>query len=279
MGIFVNHVHVFPEWLRPDGTIDQFRAVMDACGIDRASLWAPFSHRWAQGAAADQEPGAHNRWLAREVQHHPEFVGFGTVDPAEGAPLAAEQVREIAELGLRGIKLHPAAQRFRIDSPWVIQVCRAAANHRLLVDWHTGTHQHSLADSHPLLLDRVAEAVPDVTMVFEHVGGWSFYRDVVAVIQNHPPGASDGAAPGRLYAGITSVLDRNRREWYLGAAGLDELRWQLGEALLIYGTDFPYNRTEQITADIELIQGLSWPEEAKAAVLGGNLVRLLSTLR
>ena len=46
---------------------------------------------------------------------HPDaFVGFGSTDPLKGAR-AVEEIDRIAELGLKGVKLHPSLQAFAPD--------------------------------------------------------------------------------------------------------------------------------------------------------------------
>ncbi|HEU5315015.1 MAG TPA: amidohydrolase family protein [Chloroflexota bacterium] len=271
MSVFANHVHLFPDWMRPDGTLTAFRRAMDAVGIDRAVLFAPFPHRWEE-AGGEVAPGAWNRWLAEEIAGKSEFVGYGTVDFREGAPPMAEQVRQVAELGLRGLKVHPAVQSFPIDGATTIDACAAAGAHGLVVSWHTGVHHHALADDHPVLLDNVIRAAPETRMVFEHAGGWHYYRDVVAVIQNN----RHGKEPAKRFAGITTVLDKVRfRGWYLGPEVLAELRWQLGEDSLIYGTDFPHNDAQRIAQDLAIIREMDWPAEAVGALLGGNLQNVL----
>jgi len=106
-------------------------------------------------------------------------------------------------------------------------------------------------------------------MVFEHVGGWHYYRQVLAVISNQ--------LPGTRYAGITSVFDREeQRCWYLGAEGIEECRWQIGSELMIYGLDFPFNQAPQVRRDLDTIATLKWPEADLQRLLGGNLKRLLA---
>lgn len=271
MAVFASHVHLFPDWMRPDGTLAAFQRAMDQVGVDRAVLFAPFPHRWEEAGGA-ATPGACNRWLAEEISGRPEFVGYGTVDFRPTAPPMRDQVQQIADLGLRGLKLHPAVQSFRIDGPTTIEACAAAGEHRLVVSWHTGVHHHALADDHPVLLDNVIHAAPETRMVFEHAGGWHYYRDVVAVIQNNRL----GKAPPKHFAGITTVLDPTRfRGWYLGPQILGELRWQLGDDSLIYGTDFPHNDAARIAEDLAIIRALDWAPESITALLGGNLARLL----
>ena len=272
MAIFANHVHLFPEWMRPDGTLDAFQRAMDHVGIDRAVLFAPFPHRWEE-AGGDPSPGAWNRWLAAEIAGHPEFIGYACLDFRPTAPPMAEQVRQAADLGLRGLKLHPAVQTFRIDGPTTIEACVAAGEHHFVVSWHTGVHHHALADDHPVLLDNVVHAAPETRMVFEHAGGWHYYRDVVAVIQNN----RRASEPAKRFAGITTVLDPVRfRGWYLGPEGLNDLRWQLGDDSLIFGTDFPHNDAARIAEDVRILRSLDWPTDARDALLGGNLQRLLT---
>ena len=38
--ITVNHAHVFPPSINPDGTIDRLYKLMDACGIEEAVCFA-----------------------------------------------------------------------------------------------------------------------------------------------------------------------------------------------------------------------------------------------
>ena len=108
-------------------------------------------------------------------------------------------------------------------------------------------------------------------MVLEHVGGWHFVRDAVAVIANHTT-----PERGHLYAGIASVLDRVRqKEWYLGPAGVADIAWQVGAEHMIYGTDFPYNGRDEIARDLADLQALNLPSASQASILGDNLRALL----
>jgi hypothetical protein len=255
--MFVNHIHLKPAALRADGTPEAFLRLADALQLDGAVCFAPFSHQMA----------GPNLWLARELAAHPALVGYGTLDPTRPP---RDQVAEIVDLGLRGVKLHPAAQRFHLLSDWARDAYALLSERGLVADFHTGIHQHRIADTNPLLLDEVAFHYPELRMVFEHVGGWHFYRQVLAVIGNNQ-GRGD-----HLYAGIASVLDSDKqRSWYLGPAGLDDCRWQIGPDCLIYGLDFPYNQQADVERDLDLIRQMGWPEEDVDKLLGGNLKRLL----
>ncbi|HYL08335.1 MAG TPA: amidohydrolase family protein, partial [Candidatus Udaeobacter sp.] len=53
-----------------------------------------------------------NEVVAQACRDHPKnFVGFGSVDPLKGDRAVAE-LDHIAELGLKGVKLHPSLQAF-----------------------------------------------------------------------------------------------------------------------------------------------------------------------
>ena len=264
MSIFVNHVHILPAVFREDASIDAFLRLADDLDFANAVCFAPF-HYQLEKAGITQEQ---NEWLAETISPYNQLVGYGTLNPFKEA---APQVRRIAELGFRGIKLHPPAQAFPIYGDWSREAYAVMEELGLIADFHLGIHWNRLKDYDPLDCDEIAHEFPKLRMVYEHVGGWHYYRQVLAVITNNMKRGN------HLYAGIASVLDReNQKYWYLGPEGLDECKWQIGPDLLIYGLDFPYNQKPQIQRDLEIIHNLGWSAEDTAALLGGNLRRLLS---
>ena len=80
--------------------------------------------------------------MAKELKAHPELTGFGVVD-IHGQDLAG-QVRQLRELGLKGIKLHPAFQKFAIDGSEAFQVYAAAQEAGLFLSFHTGVQWHRI---------------------------------------------------------------------------------------------------------------------------------------
>lgn len=181
-----------------------------------------------------------------------------------------EQVEAIAALGFPGIKLHPAFQRFRVDGDPACRVYAAAERLGLFLSFHTGIHWHRIADYNLLLFDEVAYRFPALRFSLEHVGGYCFFHEAVAVMQNNRK------SPPRIYAGLTSVFDRDaNRFWYQSDERIRELLWQTGEDASIFGLDFPYNGAEKIRAAIDHICALEISDEAKEKLLGGNLRRVL----
>ena len=122
-----------------------------------------------------------------------------------------------------------------------------------------------------LLFDEVAYHFKNLRFSMEHVGGYCFFLDAVAVMQNNQKD------PPRIYAGLTSVFDKeSNRFWYQDDQRIRDLLWQTGEEASIFGLDFPYNNAQKIQEAITRVQGLEIPQTAKEKILGGNLRRVLS---
>jgi predicted TIM-barrel fold metal-dependent hydrolase len=258
--MFVNHVHLIPGEVREDATLEAFDRLAERVGIEGAVCFAPFSYN-VKELGID-----HNIWLHETIGDRPELVGYGTLDPLKDPE---EQVHQIKELGFKGIKLHPPAQKFHIFGDWSKRAYATMEELGLIADFHLGVHWHRLRDYDPLLCDEIAYHYPNLRMVYEHVGGWHYYRQVLAVITNNMYRGN------HLYAGIARVLNRQKPYWYLGPEGLEDCRWQIGDDKLIYGLDFPYGQLEHVQKDLEIIHNLDWPKEAIDGLLGGNLKRLL----
>lgn len=267
--MFINHIHLMPREIRADATLEHFLSTVpsaiDQIGheFEGAVCFAPFSYQFSTTRRTENP----NSWLKNLIAPHGNLVGYGTLDPSLPA---APQVSHIADLGFRGIKLHPPAQKFEIFGTWAREAYSAMEEKGLVADFHIGVHWHRLRDYDPLLCDEIAFHHPNLRMVFEHVGGWHYYRSILAVITNNQKSGN------HLYAGIASVLDReNQRYWWLGQEGLNDCRWQIGQDLLIYGLDFPYNQARELESDLAQILSLDWPSSDITALLGGNLKRLL----
>lgn len=259
MKIIANHAHVFQKSVREDGTIDSLRGVMDVCGIEKAVAFAPFHSYFS-----DDGKGP-NVWLYDQIKNDDRFFGFGVIDFNQ-TDLKA-QVRQILELGLNGIKLHPAFQQFNIMSEKALEVYAAAEEFGLPISFHTGVHWHRIKDYNMLLFDEVAYNFKNLKISFEHVGGYSFFKEGVAIMINNPD---------NTYAGLTSVFDREEnRFWYLGKDLVEDLLWQTGAERSIFGLDFPYNRENKIQDAITNIQSLAINKEDKQRILGGNLLEFL----
>ena len=227
--IFANHAHLYPKELRAEGDLAHLMQMLDACEIDKAVAFAPFPLRFRESALfCDVNQ---NEWLSKQIAHEDRLVGFGTVDVAEDAAPIRDQVQRIADLGLRGIKLHPAAQEFAIDSEKAFAIYEAAERLGLFVSFHTGLHWHRIRDYQMLLFDEITYFFPDLYFSMEHVGGYSFFREALLVMCNN-------ARNPHVFAGLTSVEpDENGLcgPWSLTDTDIRTLLHQTGEDRTIFG--------------------------------------------
>ena len=267
MKIFANHAHVFPASLRPEGTIDRLLTLLDACGIEKAVCFAPFPH----------ELETHNQWLAKELRGRERLVGFGTLDLRRDDQ--REQVRRVVDLGLRGLKLHPNAQQFDLLGREAMLAYEAAQEAGLFISFHSGVHHYRIEHYKVLKFDEIAWRFPDLRFSMEHVGGWAFFQDAVAVICNNIPFPAVAGRKCRVYGGLTSVFTPDYiRMWYMPPERMMELVRQVGAAQLIFGLDFPYNLEENTKTALKAIVKLPISDNEREAILGNNLRQLLGLL-
>lgn len=266
--IFANHAHVFPASVNPDGTLDRLLQMLDACGIEQAICFAPFSNQ-LRGTGIDQNP-----WLAAELANRPRLVGFGTLD-LERSDIEA-QVKQIADLGLRGIKMHPNVQRFDILCPAALQAYAAAQHLGLFITFHSGVHQYRIAHYQVLKFDEVAYQFPDLRFSLEHVGGYAFFHEALAVITNNIPFPPIQGRKPQVYGGLTSIFTPDfMRMWYQPPERLLELIAQAGAERLIFGLDFPYNLEDHTRAALGALTRLGLPDQQLSMILGNNLRGIL----
>jgi predicted TIM-barrel fold metal-dependent hydrolase len=267
------HVHLpTPDWL--DGSMAGYVEVAEAyfrSRVERQSLDQLAGKYRALDALAvllawDAEtatgrPRVPNETVAAAVLEHPDaFAGIGSVDPHK--PSAVDEVARIAELGLRGVKFHPSLQAFAPDDERFWPVFAACQEHRLLALFHTGTSglgarqpggQGIRIDySHPLKLDSVAAAFPDLTVVAAHFG-WPWQMDLIAVALHKTNVYIDvsGWRPKLIPPEVTRELS-------------GRLAGQF-----VWGSDFPFIDPDRCLAELDQL-GLASP-----ALLRDNAARIL----
>jgi uncharacterized protein len=210
-------------------------------------------------------PRVPNETVARACREYPDaFCGLGSVDPRKGQA-AVDEVAGIAELGLRGVKFHPSLQGFAPDDDRFWPVFEACERHRLLALFHTGTSgigarqpggQGIRIDlAHPLKLDPVAAAFPELTVVAAHFG-WPWHMDLIAMALHKTNVYIDisGWSPKRIPAEV-----------------IRELRGRLS-GQFIWGSDFPFITPERCLAELG---DLGLPEDAMSKLLHDNAARVL----
>jgi len=214
---------------------------------------------------ATGRPRVPNETVAAACRDYPDvFTGLGSVDPHKGEAAVAE-VENIAALGLRGVKFHPSLQAFAPDDPQYWPIFAACERHGLLALFHTGTSGIGarqpggqgvrLDYAHPLKLDPVAAAYPDLTVVAAHFGyPWHLELAAIALHKTNVYIDISGWAPRRIPAEV-----------------IRELRGRLSGQFL-WGSDYPFIAPERCLSELE---GLDLSDEVMRAVLHDNAARVL----
>jgi hypothetical protein len=261
-----HHAHLFPAAIRADGTVEELLKHLDACGIAEAVCFAPLPHQM------DPKTTDRNGWLAGELKSRRRLHGFGTLDFTGNV---RQQIRQIVDLGFKGIKIHPPVQKLDILSAPALEAYAAAQEADLFLTFHTGVHHSRLRESRVIDWDEIACQFPKLRFSMEHVGGWSFFHEALAVMVNHTPPPWE-AGSCKVFAGLTSIFSPDQMPfWYLSPERLRELVRQVGINQLIFGLDFPYNDVAATKRGIETIRAMELSDEDTAKILGGNLRREL----
>lgn len=257
--IFDAHCHVWPDHIAPlalsgrvpgmepigDGTVAGARASMARSGVDRSVVMGIADH-------------------ARHVHRVNEFIGsvgddvlvpFGTVH-LDLSP--EENIESLRTHGVTGIKLHPLYQGMNLDDPRLYAILEAVGTEFPVIA-HVGAGGSAEANerSNPRMLAELIRTFPNLRLVACHFGG---FRQLDEAEQE--------------VVGMDVMLETS---WPPTLAGLDRQRVidvikAHGTDRIIFGSDWPMADPAR---EIDVIRGLGFTDEENAAILGGNLARLV----
>jgi uncharacterized protein len=264
MKIIDFHTHAFPNELAAravpaleaeadieavlDGTVTSLLESMDRAGIERsvvasiATKPAQFGPilEWSRGLAAS---------------HRGRLVPFPSVHPED--PDAVEHVRNIAESGFRGIKLHPYYQHFSIGDRKVDPILSAVAEAGLVLLLHTGfdiAFPHDrIAD--PARVSRIINRHPNLTLVTSHFGAWKDWDEAERLILGKP-----------VYMDISASVE------FMGAERARRFLLEHPAEYLLFGSDSPWDGQASL---VERILDMDLPRDRLELLLYKNAERLL----
>ncbi|MCD6360232.1 MAG: amidohydrolase family protein [Armatimonadetes bacterium] len=265
--MLISHCHVQAQSFGDDkinegaGTIPVLLDIMHTLGVDRAVCFAPF------GPQTEAKTDA-NEWLLEAIAPHPELIGFATVDPkSEGA---GDRLRELVARGMRGAKYHPPVMQTAIDDPACADYWEAVNEMRLPVHIHTGAHGWYLRRYQPLLLDDICSDYPDARIIMDHMGCTPFFLQALAVLHNNT----------NAFCGLTQMSGRSEH-YRITDDNLALLQRTVWMDRIIYGFDYPWNPDNRaaLSHDITWVKTWGRREAEVAAIMGGNMERLISEVR
>lgn len=111
------------------------------------------------------------KWLNQIIESTPRIIYFGSVHPDDSNN--KNIIREMAGMGLQGLKFHPAYQGFPADAAEAYKVYEEAVRNDLILYFHSGFDM-SMPDSDFASIDRFARVLRDFTgakIIMAHAGG------------------------------------------------------------------------------------------------------------
>lgn len=191
-----------------------------------------------------------NAFIQQKCEKYPAFLGLAAWH--QGIRDIAQEMEDIQQRGLRGIKLHPDFQRFPIDAPEMIPVYREAHRRGLPVLFHTGDKRTDY--STPGRLMHVIEQIPEFTCIAAHLGGYSEWEEARKELR-----------------GTNVYIDTSSSLFTVSVEEALESIFHFGLDKTLFGTDFPmWEAKEELERFFRL--GLS-PEENQK-ILYSNFARL-----
>ncbi|HEY3377968.1 MAG TPA: amidohydrolase family protein [Armatimonadota bacterium] len=258
------HTHVFPDELAvravaalsanagghpaySDGTCAGLRAALGRTGVDRAVI-APIATKPSQVRII-------NAWAAEMARAYPELIAFGTLHPAQDD--WAEEIDRLVADGLPGVKMHHDYQQCFVDADQLLPIYRALAAHERVVLFHAGVDIGLPPPVHcpPERLARVLDAVPELTVIAAHMGGYACWDAVEAHL-----------------LGRDLYLDTSYALASLDPARMAAMIRRHGAHRVLFGSDSPWSDQGVAMAEI---RRLGFNAEDTAAILGENARRLL----
>src|SRR5690242_3748942 len=140
------------------GMLDQLLEIMSSHGISRANVFCLDEHDRIPAFRAGND-----RTLDFAARSDGRLIPFVRLDLTE-SPI--EEATRCLDLGARGIKLHPRAQKFQLNDTRLAPVFALAAERRVPILIHGGRGLPPIADH----LANLVDEYPDAQLIIAHAG-------------------------------------------------------------------------------------------------------------
>jgi len=214
-----------------------------------------------------------NEAVASMVRRHPDrFTGFGSVDICKGKRYVEEELHEIRDLGLQGVKLIPTMQFFDPStSKDVRRVWRFCEKEDMIITHHTGCDPGPWeipalsADANPTRLEPLLRR-HRVRVIVAHMGSYSFRNPGIWL--------EEALALGRfpsVWMDVAAVAHLLR-----DGAVVERIRETVGIDRVLFGSDYPAVLGADIKTMVKTIdESPHLTDMEKEQVLCSNAAELL----
>ncbi len=226
-----------------DGTVATLLKEAEVAGVEHCIVQSV--------ATTPKQVSSINNFIANCVKESGgKFTGLGTLHPDSGD--AKADVEEIISLGLKGVKLHPDIQKFKIDDYRMLKIYELCEG-RLPVLIHTGDSRYDF--SNPNRMMPILDIYKDLTVIGAHFGGWSIWEDATEKLSKYK----------NFYVDCSSSL------YAMTPEKARELIMAYGTKRVLFGTDYPMWRPVE---EIERFLQIELSEQEREDIFYNNAARL-----
>lgn len=275
------HTHTFPDKIagsvigklqrlsrsRPftNATNDGLRRSMEQSGIDLSILLPVMTNAGQVHKLNDLAARINECWQETGL------LSFGGMHP--DVENYKEALNHVKELGLKGIKIHPAYQGADFDDIRYLRIIDKASELGLIVlthaGWDIGIPGHNYCDTKHI--QRVMREVGPDRLVLAHMGGWQDWKAVGEELAGLPLYFDASFSTGDIVPapGTTRTPEESHnmnREQFI------HLVRKLGTDRILFATDCPWSDQAE---SLRFVRSCGFSQQELADILGNNAQKLL----
>lgn len=256
------HCHIYPEKIAAKavngtdnfygehsvgkGTVEDLISREEKAGVDGFIVQSV--------ATTPHQVASINNFIATEVAKNPEkLTGLGTLHP-ESEDIKAD-VLNLLSLGLKGVKLHPDIQAFKLDDYRCLKIYELCEEYNLPVLIHTGDNRYDY--SNPNRMVPILETYDKLTVIGAHLGGWSIWDEAVMAYKDFK----------NFYVDCSSSFH------YITKDTATKVIRTYGADKVLFGTDYPMWEAKD---ELEFLLSLPLDENEIKCILNMNTKKLFN---
>lgn len=228
-----------------DGTATGLISSMDADGVDISVILNIATN-------PHQQTSVNN--FASELNKSERFFAFGSVHP--DAEDALDELERIADMGLKGVKLHPEYQNFFVDDEKMKPIYKKISDLGLITVFHSGA-DYGFAAPYKCMPDALTRALKwfDSPVIAAHWGGIMYHEEVL-----------------KHLCGLPVYFDVSFGYGTVALPMVRQIVQKHGTDKLLFGSDSPWHKPSD---DMRVLHALDLDEADINKICYDNAAKLL----
>lgn len=254
------HCHVYPDKIAEkasqatgnfyslhmafDGKVSTLFKEGEKAGIDKYIIQSV--------ATTPKQVRSINSFIADTVKAYPnKTYGLGTLHP-DSTDMEGD-VEHLISLGLKGVKLHPDIQGFKLDDYRCLKIYELCEKFRLPILIHTGDSRYDF--SNPNRLIPILDIYNELVVIGAHFGGWSMWEKSTELLCGRK----------NFYVDCSSSF------YALDDETIVRLIHMYGADNVIFGADYPMWEPKK---EVDRLKSLPLTDEEKEKIFYKNAMRI-----